>query len=156
MDNYTLIPSVIFLLVLSIVDIYLFVPGNELTLPNERNLIKWSDAVWNKRNGSVIDISTDDKLMIYGVTQNPMNKDAYKKWWNETMSKVEDLKVVLTHTMSPSIHSERANWVAVRGIVTGTLKTGMKFHFNGGGFLKFHNGRIIESYETWNVPDELL
>lgn len=117
---------------------------------NEKNIIRWSNEVWNLSNESRINDTTSKNLLIYGLGEKPLNRTTFNEFWRKIQSSTENLYVRFTHIMSVD------DWVAVRGEVTGVVKSTSKpFNFSGGGFILFKDGLIIESHETWDIPEEL-
>ena len=114
-------------------------------MTNAKILVRWFDEVWGlSRSVNLVDELMAEDGQVFGVIPNaPMNRAAFKEIWASYTTAFPDMTIDVIDT------NPIGDLVAYRAVAKGTHDS-KPFSFEGNGIVKFENGRIVESHETWN------
>lgn len=121
-------------------------------MTEKRKLVEnWFQQVWNERRVETVDQLVSPDFRMHGLAPQPLGITEFKAFHRFLCEQVPDLKIELTHFM------EEGDWVVMRARVTGAHReSATPISFEGGGFGRIADGRLVETRETWDLLSYLV
>lgn len=119
----------------------------EAVLSHTHLIHRWFEKVWcSPRCEDTIDELMNSQSKLNGLGATPLGRDDFRAFRNHLLSQFPDIKVSVTQTI------EQGDTVAFHAVVTGTQPgNDSPFQFGGTGIVRFADGQIVESHETWDM-----
>lgn len=107
---------------------------------------RWFDEVWNQDNESAIHSLMAPHVRTYGLAPGAIEgADQFREFYRGFRGAFDRVEVALDHVQETGDH------VAYRGRAVVTMRgDGKRYEFEGAGFARFEDGRIVEGWNYWD------
>jgi steroid delta-isomerase-like uncharacterized protein len=121
---------------------------------NKNLVLRWFQQVWNEKRASTIDelLAADGK--VHGLGEPLIGPAAFKPFHAAYLDAFPDLQIKIDDIIAEG-NTAAFRWSATathHGHGLGIAATGKQVRFEGMGFARFGNGKIIEA---WNTFDQM-
>ena len=114
------------------------------------------EDVWNRKNFSAIDdlMSADYVHHDPSSPAVPSGVDGYKQFVNSYMTAFPDAHFTIDDAFTDGQNNEVTRWTVTgthEGELAGILRTGRRFSVTGISIARIANGKITESWNSWDA-----
>lgn len=111
---------------------------------NEHLTRRWFEELWNKDNEAIIDEMMVYEVIAHGLGPDFVGRDQFHVFYRQFRESFTAVKIVLDRVI------EAGDETAYRGRAHAIGKQGGIYTFDGAGFIRFENGRIVEGWNYWD------
>lgn len=112
---------------------------------NEALTRRWFDEVWTNDNEAAIDELMSPDVVAHGLGPDFAGRDNFHLFYRQFREPFSSVHVTLDRVI------EAGDETAYRGHAEAVAKgTGQHFVFDGAGFIRFQDGRIVEGWNYWD------
>ena len=112
---------------------------------NEALTRRWFEEVWSNNNEAAIDKLMAPDVIAHGLGPDFVGRDNFHIFFRHFREPFSSIQV------TPNRVIVAGDETAYRGRADATAKgSGEHFVFDGAGFIRFKNGRIVEGWNYWD------
>lgn len=106
---------------------------------------RWFEEVWNNDNEAAIDEMMVPDVVAHGLGPDFSGRDNFHAFYRRFREPFSSVRVTLDRVV------EVDDETAFRGRAVATAKgTGQRYEFDGAGWIRFQDGRIVEGWNYWD------
>ena len=118
-----------------------------MATPNEALARRWFDEVWNNDNEAAIDEMMVPDVVAHGLGPSFTGRDNFHVFYRQFRESFASVRVTLDRVI------DAGDECAFRGHAEATTKNGERYTFDGAGFIRVQDGRIVEGWNFWDFLD---
>jgi ketosteroid isomerase-like protein len=106
---------------------------------------RWFEEVWNNENEDFIDQLMSPDVISHGLGPDTMGREHFHEFYRRFREPFSSVTVTIDRVI------EAGDEIAFRGRAEAVSKgTGEPVVFDGAGFIRFKDGRIVEGWNFWD------
>lgn len=106
---------------------------------------RWFEEVWNNENEGFIDELMSPDVISHGLGPDTVGREHFRDFYRRFREPFSSVTVTIDRVI------ESGSETAFRGRAEAVTKgTGERVEFDGAGFIRFDDGRIVEGWNFWD------
>jgi ketosteroid isomerase-like protein len=112
---------------------------------NEALTRRWFEEVWNNENEGFIDQLMSPEVISHGLGPDTVGREHFHEFYRRFREPFSSVTVTIDRVI------ESGDETAFRGTAEAVTKgTGEHVVFDGAGFIRFKDGKIVEGWNYWD------